>query len=62
MEKTNDQWLWFVDNELVEALARTDTLDAASEKPHWWRRVGNREASWTCHPKNCEIIVHAILP
>ena len=32
MEKTNDQWLWFVDNELVEALARTDTLDAASEK------------------------------
>ncbi len=32
MEKTNDQWLWFVDNELVEALARTDALDPASEK------------------------------
>jgi len=32
MEKTNDQWLWFVDNELVEALARTDALDATSEK------------------------------
>src|SRR6202167_2220242 len=32
MEKNNDQWLWFVDNELVEALARTDTLDAQSEK------------------------------
>src|ERR1700728_3877538 len=32
MEKTNDQWLWFVDNELVEALARTDALDASSEK------------------------------
>ena len=32
MEQTNDQWLWFVDNELVEALARTDVLDATSEK------------------------------
>src|ERR1700722_16542350 len=32
MEQTNDQWLWFVDNELVEALARTDVLDAESEK------------------------------
>src|SRR5579872_5998764 len=32
MEQTNDQWLWFVDNELVEALARTDALDAKSEK------------------------------
>src|ERR1700733_4122666 len=32
MEQTNDQWLWFVDNELIEALARTDVLDAASEK------------------------------
>src|SRR5580698_10375060 len=32
MEKTNDQWLWFVDNELIEALARTDVLDAESEK------------------------------
>ena len=32
MEQTNDQWLWFVDDELVEALARTDVLDAKSEK------------------------------
>ena len=32
MEQTNDQWLWFVDNELVEALARTDALDVNSEK------------------------------
>jgi tetratricopeptide (TPR) repeat protein len=32
MEQTNDQWLWFVDNELVEALARTDVLEANSEK------------------------------
>src|SRR5579859_820676 len=32
MEQTNDQWLWFVDNDLVEALARTDLLDPASEK------------------------------
>src|SRR5580704_6158505 len=32
MEQTNDQWLWFVDNELVEALARTDVLDATSDK------------------------------
>src|ERR1700677_2153800 len=32
MEKTNDQWLWVVDSELVEALARTDVLDAESEK------------------------------
>src|SRR5579859_6272812 len=32
MEKTNDQWLWFVDNELVEALARTDALEASAEK------------------------------
>ena len=32
MEQTNDQWLWFVDDELVEALARTDVLDAASQK------------------------------
>src|SRR3974390_2926713 len=32
MEKNNDQWLWFVDNELVDALARTDVLDATAEK------------------------------
>ena len=32
MEQTNDQWLWVVDNELVEALARTDVLEAESEK------------------------------
>ena len=32
MEQTNDQWLWFVDNELVEALARTDVLDADERK------------------------------
>ena len=32
MEQTNDQWLWFVDNELIEALARTDILDIESEK------------------------------
>jgi tetratricopeptide (TPR) repeat protein len=32
MEKTSDQWLWFVDDQLVEALARTDVLEAASEK------------------------------
>ncbi len=32
MEQTNDQWLWFVDDELVEALARTDVLDAESDK------------------------------
>ena len=32
MEQTNDQWLWFVDDELVEALARTDVLDPESEK------------------------------
>ena len=32
MEQTNDQWLWFVDNELVEALARTDTLGETAEK------------------------------
>src|ERR1700744_2342073 len=32
MEKTNDQWLWFVDNDLIEALARTDALDASREK------------------------------
>ena len=32
VEQSNDQWLWFVDNDLVEALARTDTLDVASEK------------------------------
>jgi len=32
MEQTNDQWLWFVDSELVEALARHDTLDSKSEK------------------------------
>src|SRR3984957_19327533 len=32
MEQTNDQWLWFVDNQLVEALARTDVLDVESEK------------------------------
>jgi len=32
MEQTNDQWLWFVDSELVDALARHDTLDSKSEK------------------------------
>ena len=32
IEQTSDQWLWFVDSELVEALARHDTLDAKSEK------------------------------
>jgi tetratricopeptide (TPR) repeat protein len=32
MEQTNDQWLWFVDDELVDALARHDTLDSTSEK------------------------------
>src|ERR1700676_5316124 len=32
MEKTSDQWLWFVDDELIEALARQDILDPKSEK------------------------------
>src|SRR5258708_24813318 len=32
MEQTNDQWLWFVDDELIDALARHDTLDSQSEK------------------------------
>ena len=32
MEQTNDQWLWFVDDELVDALAKHDTLDSQSEK------------------------------
>ncbi|MBV9771718.1 MAG: tetratricopeptide repeat protein, partial [Bryobacterales bacterium] len=32
MEQTHDQWLWFVDDELIEALARTDVLDGESEK------------------------------
>src|ERR1700732_1140304 len=32
MEKTSDQWLWFVDDELIEALARQDVLDAKSKK------------------------------
>jgi len=32
MEQTNDQWLWLVDDELVDALARHDTLDSQSEK------------------------------
>ena len=32
MEKTSDQWLWFVDDELIEALARQDVLDPKSEK------------------------------
>src|SRR5579864_135146 len=32
MEKTSDQWLWFVDDELIEALARQDVLDLKSEK------------------------------
>jgi hypothetical protein len=52
MEQTNDQWLWFVDNELVEALARTDTLDAASEKrPVQSRRWPRRWLStWTARP------------
>ena len=32
MEQSNDQWLWFVDDELVEALARHDVLDPSSKK------------------------------
>ena len=32
MEQSNDQWLWFVDDELVEALARHDVLDPQSKK------------------------------
>src|SRR5579862_7063131 len=32
MEQTNDQWLWVVDDQLVEALARTDVLEVDSEK------------------------------
>ncbi len=32
MEQSNDQWLWFVDDELVEALARHDVLDPQSQK------------------------------
>src|ERR1700730_6099161 len=32
MEKTSDQWLWFVDDELIEAFAREDNLDPKSEK------------------------------
>ena len=32
MEQTKDQWLWFADSELVDALARHDTLDSQSEK------------------------------
>ena len=32
MEKTSDQWLWFADEELIEALARQDVLDLKSEK------------------------------
>ncbi|HEV3082459.1 MAG TPA: tetratricopeptide repeat protein, partial [Gemmataceae bacterium] len=32
MEQTTDQWLWFVDDELVEALARHDVLDPQSQK------------------------------
>src|SRR5579863_9577787 len=32
MEQTNDQWLWVVDNELIESLARHDTADPSSQK------------------------------
>ena len=32
MEQTNDQWLWFVDDELVDALVKHDSLDSQSEK------------------------------
>ena len=32
MEQTNDQWLWVIDSELVESLARHDTLDTSGQK------------------------------
>ena len=32
MEQTNDQWLWVIDDELVESLARHDTLDPKSAR------------------------------
>src|SRR5579864_5925768 len=32
MEQANDQWLWFVDDELVAALARHDVVDPQSNK------------------------------
>src|SRR5258706_2705542 len=32
MEQANDQWLWFVDNELIDALAQHDTLESQRQK------------------------------
>jgi len=32
MEQTNDQWLWVIDDQLIDSLARYDTLDPASPK------------------------------
>jgi len=32
MEQTNDQWLWVIDDQLVESLARHDTLDSNSPR------------------------------
>src|SRR5438045_7182813 len=32
MEETKDQWLWVVDEELVQALVANDAVDARSQK------------------------------
>src|ERR1700687_4737015 len=32
MEATKDQWLWVVDEELIQSLVRNDAIDTRSEK------------------------------